>query len=147
MPFGAKTTASREALPKPEILATPLETNVIESAVLRAAGVAADTEGPYEGRRYLLAGTVLSKRGDSTYEEYTGAEGQAIAGILFETVEFADATSASNEPAAFLRRNVSFDLNKIVDFEGLEADLKAWAEGPGVNCEFVDAKQKNVTGA
>lgn len=254
MPFNAKLTASRDALPKPEILATPLETNVVESAVLRAAGVTADTEGPYTGRRYMLAGTVLSKREDSTYEEYKGTghtdpvdevqkitikakkgnwkatvegtatgnlafnitaaelqaaleltpaiepgdivvtggpgdengtkpyfitfqdagnmaqitvadvsleEGgdaaeavttvagvaevqgsQAIAGILFETIEFADATAASNEPAAFLCWNVNFDLNKIRNFETLKKELLEF--GAANNCKFTDAKQANV---
>lgn len=254
MPFNAKLKASRDALPKPEILATPLETNAVESCVLRAAGVTADTEGPYTGRRYMLAGTVLSKREDGTYEEYeatgstegvsevqkitikagkgnwkagyegdetgnlpfnitaanlqaaleglpgvepgditvTGGSGdatgtkpyfvtfkdpgnmaaitvadvsleeggdaaeaatvtagvaevegsQAIAGILFETIEFADATSASNEPAAYVCWNVNFDKNKIVNFKDLEGDLLEW--GSDNNCKFTDATQANV---
>lgn len=243
MPFNAKTTASRQALPKPEILATPLETNIIESGVLAAAATSADGSGPYTGRRYLLAGTVLAKRDDGKYIPYlagasefaevakviltgtglggtfkltfegqqtgtiaynasttvlkeklealtnigesevavtgtpgawtvtfagtlakknlaemtidaasvtgtvteadvvtTTEGGQKIAGILFDTVEFADATVASDEPAAFLRRNVQFDQNSIVNWETLKTDLLAWAKE--TNCEFV-----NVTNA
>lgn len=257
MPANVTTKATRKALPKPEILATPLETNAVENCVLRAAGVTADTEGPYTGRRYMLAGTVLAKREDGTYEEYeatghkdavdevqeiqvkatkgnfkiafdgettgnikfnasaaevqaalealsnvdpgdivvTGGPGDAtgttpyvltfggqyagtnvpavttdesgleegtkkatvttktaghpeeegsqeIAGILFETVEFADATSGSNEAAAFLDWNTNFDLNKIVNFEDLKQELLEWASEN--NCKFTDAEQANV---
>lgn len=244
MPFNVSTQATRQALPKPEILAIPLETNVIESCVLRAAGVSPDSSGPYQGRRYLLAGTILSKRGDSLYERFVAATGanevqsitvdasggtftitysgqttsalaynasaatvqtalealsnlapgdvtvsggpgndggdnpyiltfggtlaetnvaqvttnagsltggagtatvatteagtstdQAIAGILFDTVEFADATAGSNEPAAFLRRNVSFDKTKIVDYTTHQSALATW--GAANNVEFI----------
>jgi hypothetical protein len=76
VPFGHQTAWQRQALPKPEILSYPLETNVIDSAVINAAGVAADASGPYAGRRYLLAGTILSKRGDNTYERYVSAPGR-----------------------------------------------------------------------
>lgn len=135
MPFNVSTTATRQALPKPEILEYPLETNVIDSAVIRAAGVTADTTGPYTGRRYLLAGTILHKRGDGTYERFTAAGGQSIAAILFDTVEFADASTASNEPVAILRRNVSFDSAKIVDYATHSAALATW--GTANNNEFV----------
>jgi hypothetical protein len=135
MPFNVSLTATRQALPKPEILAYPLETNVIDSAVIKATGVVADASGPYQGRRYLLAGTILSKRGDSLYERYTAAGGQAVAGILFDTVEFADNTDASAEPAAFLRRNVSFDSTKIVDYATYTAQLATWAAAH--NVEFL----------
>jgi hypothetical protein len=133
MPFGHQTAWQRQTLPKPEILSYPLETNVIDSAVINAAGIVADASGPYEGRRYLLAGTILSKRGDNTYERYASAGGQNVAGILFDTVEFADNTSVSNEPVAYLRRNVSFDSTKIIDFDDYE-DALADAL---TTCEFV----------
>jgi len=133
MPFGHQTTFQRQTLPKPEILSYPLETNVIDSAVINAAGIAADASGPYTGRRYLLAGTILSKRGDSTYERYASTAGQAVAGILFDTVEFADATSVSNEPVAYVRRNVSFDSTKIVDFSTYQAVVRAAL----TTCEFL----------
>jgi hypothetical protein len=134
MPFGVQTEWRREALPKPEILAYPLETNVIDSGVINAAGVTADASGtPYAGRRYLLAGTILSKRGDNQYERFTGAGGQAVAGILFDTVEFADDSDASDEPVAFLRRNASFKADKIVDFATHEAALEAALD----TCEFI----------
>jgi hypothetical protein len=135
MPFNVSTTAARQALPKPEILSYPLETNVIDSAVVLATGVAADSSGPYTGRRYLLAGTILHKRGDGTYERYTGAGGQSVAAILFDTVEFADNTTASNEPVAILRRNVSFDKLKIVDYTTHQAALGTW--GAANNNEFI----------
>lgn len=243
MPFNVSTTARRQALPKPEILKIPLETNVIESGVILATGITADVSGPYAGRRYLLAGTILSKRGDGRYERYvgtgsvsavnevqtltisatggtftltfngeqtaaiawnaassavqsalvnlpsvqsgdvtvtgsaggpytitfggnlggqnvstittgagslTGGSGtativvttpgsesedgtQTIDGILFDTVEFADNSTASNEPVAFLRRNVSFDKLKIVDYDDHEDAL---AESLPT-CEFI----------
>lgn len=73
MPFGVQRGWMRYALPHPEILAYPLETNVIDSVVLNSAGVAPDASGPYMNRRYLVAGTILSKRADNTYEQYTAA--------------------------------------------------------------------------
>lgn len=249
MPFNAKTTATRKALPKPEFLSHPLDTPVLESIVLRASGVVADTSGPYTGRRYLLAGTVLSDRGDGTYEEYKGTghvdpenevqkitikakkgnwkatfegsstgnlafnitaqelqaaleglpgidqggvnvtggpgdengtkpyivtftdpgnvgqitvadvsleeggdaaeavtveggvlevEGsQNIAGILFDTVEFVDASAASNEPAAMVCQDLKLDENKIKGFEEFESELLEWASEN--NNKFFDA--------
>jgi hypothetical protein len=133
MPFGHQTDWQRQALPKPEILSYPLETNVIDSIVLNAAGITADASGPYSGRRYLLAGTILSKRGDTQYERFTGAGGQAVAGVLFDTVEFADNTDVSDEPVAMVRRNVSFDKTKIIDFVTHQAALTAAL----TTCEFV----------
>ncbi len=133
MPFGVSTGWTRQALPKPEILSYPLETNVIDSAVINASGVTADASGPYQGRRYLLAGTILSKRSDSQYERYASASGQAVAGVLFDTVEFADNSDASDEPAAFLRRNVSFKSDKIIDYNTYQVPLKAALP----SCEFL----------
>jgi len=133
MAFGHQTDWQRYTLPKPEILSYPLETTVIDSIVLNAAGVTADASGPYEGRRYLLAGTILSKRGDGTYERFTGAGGQAVAGILYDTVEFVDNTSVSNQPVAMVRRNVSFDATKIIDFGTHQAAVRAALS----TCEFV----------
>lgn len=134
MPFGVQRDWERQALPKPEILSYPLETTVIDSGVINAAGVTPDASGtPYAGRRYLLAGTILSKRGDNQYERFTAAGGQAVAGILFDTVEFADNSDASDEPVAFVRRNVSFDSTKIIDYATHEAAVKAALP----SCEFV----------
>jgi hypothetical protein len=133
MPFGVETGWFREALPKPEILSYPLETNVIDSIVVNASGVTADASGPYEGRRYLLAGTVVSKRNDSQYERYTAASGQSVHGILFDTVEFADNTSASDEPVAMLRRNCSFKADKIVDYGTYGSDIRTALP----TCEFL----------
>src|SRR5437763_460197 len=73
MPFGVQRGWMRYALPRPEILSYPLSTNVIDSVVLNSSGVAPDVSGPYMNRRYLVAGTVLSKRTDNTYEKYTAA--------------------------------------------------------------------------
>jgi hypothetical protein len=133
MPFGVQSGWQRQALPKPEILSYPLDTSVIDSAVINATGVSADSSGPYLGRRYLLAGTILSKRSDSQYERYTAASGQAVAGILFDTVEFADGTDASDEPAAFVRRGVSFDSTKILDYATYGAAVRSALS----TCEFV----------
>lgn len=133
MPFGVTRDWERQTLPKPEILSYPLETNVIDSVVVNATGVTADASGPYAGRRYLLAGTILSKRGDNQYERYTAAVGQEVAGVLFDTVEFADDSDASDEPVAMVRRNVSFRADKIVDFVTHETALKAAL----TTCEFI----------
>lgn len=133
MPWGHQTEWQRQTLPKPEILSYPLETTVIDSVVVNAAGVTADASGPYTGRRYLLAGTILSKRGDSTYERYASASGQNVAGILFDTVEFLDATTVSNEPVAMVRRNASFDSTKIRDFATYQAVVRATL----TSCEFL----------
>lgn len=133
MPWGVQTGWVRQTLPKPEILSYPLETTVIDSVVVNAAGVTADATGPYVGRRYLLAGTILSKRGDNTYERFVSGAGQNVAGILYDTLEFADNTSVSNEPVAMVRRNVSFDSTKIVDFATYQAAVRAAL----TTCEFV----------
>jgi hypothetical protein len=236
----------RYALPRPEILSYPLETNVIDSVVLNSAGVAPDASGPYMNRRYLVAGTVLSKRPDNTYEAYTGATSvaavnqqqqlqvfgpptggtfavgfrgqetaqlpynvtaaalqtalqglstigagnatvtgayntggfvvtfvgadaatelprlsvdatqlqgtgnqdiivnelqqgsaaeatQNVAGILFDTVEFADGSALSDEPVAMLRKNVSFKASNIVNFAANQAAIVAGLP----TCEFI----------
>lgn len=120
MPFGTQKAFQRLALPKPEILMYPLETTVIDSGVINATGVVPDASGPYVGRRYLLAGTILSASG-AQYVQFTGTG--KVAGILFDTVEFADGTVASDEPVAFLRRNVSFDKLKIVSFATYTSNL------------------------
>ncbi len=73
MPFGVQTDWRREALPKPEIFSYPPAENVIDSVVVNATGVTADATGPYAGRRYLVQGTILTKRPDNQYERYTGS--------------------------------------------------------------------------
>jgi hypothetical protein len=246
MPFGVQRGWMRYALPRPEILSYPLSTNVIDSVVVNAAGVAPDASGPYMNRRYLVAGTVLSKRADNTYEKYTAATdvaagsvrtvglvgpptggtfavglgaqstgqlaynitaaafqtalqglsnvgagnatvtgpvadaqgtlvytitfaqalgeppvltadatlltgpgnqdvvvqetqqetpagAQNVAGILFDTVEFADNSELSDEPVAMLRRNVSFQANKIIGFAANQAAITAALP----TCEFL----------
>lgn len=132
MPFGVDTNWQRQALPKPEIVSYPLETTVIDSVVLSADGVSEAASGSvYAGRRYLVQGTILEAKGDGTYKKYDGTG--TIAGILFDTVEFADGSTASNEPVAMLRRNVSFNSANIVDFATHEADLIADLS----TCEFL----------
>lgn len=132
MPFGVDTNWQRQALPKPEIVSYPLETTVIDSVVLSAEGVSEAASGTvYAGRRYLVQGTILEAIGDGTYKKYDGTG--TIAGILFDTVEFADGSEASNEPVAMLRRNVSFNSANIVDFATHEADLIADLS----TCEFL----------
>lgn len=136
MPFGVKTAFERFALPKPEILKYPLETNVIDSAVISASGVTADASGPYKGRRYLLAGTILVKNASASgaanqYAKYAGTG--TIAGVLFDTIEFADNSQASDEPAAFLRRNVSFNKDRVVGYATASAALATALP----TCEFL----------
>jgi hypothetical protein len=132
MPFGVDTNWQRQALPKPEIVSYPLETTVIDSVVLSADGVSEAASGTvYAGRRFLVQGTILEAKGDGTYKKYDGSG--TIAGILFDTVEFADGSTASNEPVAMLRRNVSFNSENIVDFATHEADLIADLS----TCEFL----------
>jgi len=130
MPFGVNSDWQRQALPKPEIVSYPLETTVIDSVVVSASGVDADVSGPYEGRRYLVQGTILEADG-VLYKKYEGSE--PIAGILFDTVEFVDESEASNEPVAMLRRNVSFNSANIVDFATYETELSADL----ATCEFL----------
>lgn len=132
MPFGVDTNWQRQALPKPEILSYPLETTVIDSVVVVSSGISEAASGsPYAGRRYMVQGTILEAIGNGTYKKYDGTG--TIAGILFDTVEFADGTSASHEPVAMLRRNVSFKSANIVDFATHEADLIADLS----TCEFL----------
>lgn len=132
MPFGVSSGWQRQALPKPEIVSYPIDTSVIDSVVVKADGVSAAASGtPYAGRRYLVQGTILKKNNDGTYSKYAGSG--TIAGILFDTVEFADGTSASNEPVAMLRRNVSFKSANIVDYATHESALKTAL----ATCEFV----------
>jgi len=133
MGFGIQTEWRRETLPKPEILSYPLSTTVIDSGVINATGVVPDASGPYTGRRYLVAGTILSKRGDGQYERYTAAGGQNIAGILYDTVEFGESSDKSDKPVAFLRRGVSFDKAKIVDYVTYSAALATAL----ATCEFI----------
>jgi hypothetical protein len=127
MAFNVTRTLGRVALPQPELLKWPLSTARIPSVVVNATGVAADSSGPYEGRRYLLAGTILSKRGDGQYERFTAAGGQAVAAVLFRTTEFADGTDKSDKPVAILDKDgvYDFDKLKIVDFATHEAALRA----------------------
>lgn len=133
MAFGAQTDWRREALPKPEFLQYPLYSTELDSAVINATGVTADASGPYAGRRYLVQGTVLSKRGDNQYERYTGASGQNVAGILYDTIEFADGTDVSDQPTAIVRRNASFKIDKIVDFATYESAIRSALS----TCEFI----------
>lgn len=135
MPFGASNDFRRQALPKPEFLSYPLETTVIDSVVVtQASGVSADVSGPYQGRRYMIQGTILSyNAGNKTYERYVGGGGQNVAGILFDTIEFADATQASYEPAAMVRRNCSFKADAIVDYNQYGSAVRAAL----TTCEFV----------
>ena len=105
---------------------------MIDSVVVVSDGVTAAASGSlYAGRRYLVQGTILEAKGDGTYKKFDGTG--TIAGILFDTVEFADGSTASNEPVAMLRRNVSFNSANIVDFATHEADLIADLS----TCEFL----------
>lgn len=119
MAFNVTRSLGRVALPQPELLKWPLSMARIPSVVVNATGVVADVAGgPYEGRRYLLAGTPLHKRGDGQYEQLTDPTTQTGAkAILFRTTEFADGTDKSDTPVAILDGSVNgvdFDKAKIV---------------------------------
>lgn len=119
MAFNVTRSLGRVALPQPEILKWPLSSARIPSVVIRATGLVADGAGtPYEGRRYLLAGTPLIDRADGQWEQYIAQSttGRKLA-ILFRTTEFADGTSKSDKPVAILDQNVNgidFDRTKII---------------------------------
>jgi hypothetical protein len=117
MAFNVTRTLGRVALPQPELLKWPLSTARIPSVVINATGVVADVSGPYQGRRYLRAGTPLHKRGDGQYEQYTDAATQTPSAILFRTTEFADGTDKSDKPVAIIDSSVNgvdFDRTKII---------------------------------
>lgn len=118
MAWNVTRSLGRIALPQPELLKWPLSHARIPSVVVNATGVVADVSGPYIGRRYLLAGTPLAKRGDGQYEQLTDPTTQTGAkAILFRTVEFADGTDKSDKPVAILDAGVNgtdFDRAKIV---------------------------------
>jgi hypothetical protein len=119
MAFNVSRSLGRVALPQPEILKWPLSHARLPSVVVRATGLVADAGGtPYEGRRYLLAGTVLVSRPDGQYEVYTGdAIGTRKLAVLFRTTEFADGTSKSDKPVAIIdeaSNGTDFDKSKIL---------------------------------
>ena len=117
MAFNVTRSLGRVALPQPEILKWPLSHARLPSVVINATGVVADASGPYVGRRYLLAGTPLHKRGDGQYEQYSDAATQTPSAILLRTVEFADGTDKSDRPYAVIDSSVSgtdFDKSKII---------------------------------
>lgn len=118
MAWNVTRTLGRVALPQPELLKTPLSHARIPSVVINATGVVADVSGPYEGRRYLLAGTPLAKRGDGQWEKLTDTTTQTgEKAILFRTTEFADGTDKSDKPVAILDSKVNgtdFDKSKII---------------------------------
>lgn len=127
MAWNVTRQLGRVALPQPELLKWPLDTARIPSVVINATGVTADATDAYLGRRYLLAGTILSKRGDGQYERFTAAGGQAVEAILFRTTEFADGTDKSDKPVAILDKAgvYNFDKLKIVDYVTHETALLA----------------------
>ncbi len=118
MAYNVTRTLGRVALPQPELLKWPLSHARIPSVVVNATGVTADVGGAYDGRRYLLAGTPLHKRGDGQYEKLTDPTTQTGAkAILFRTTEFADGTDKSDKPVAILDGSVNgtdFDKSKII---------------------------------
>lgn len=126
--FNVRRSFGLQALPNPEIFKWPLNTTKIESWVLNAGGVLADVAGTYEGRRYLLAGTILSKRVDGQLERYTAAAGQAIYGVLLDTVEFADGTDGSDQPVPVITDQAFFAKNRIIDYATYTVALEAWAD-------------------
>lgn len=103
---------SRQVTPDLEILKFPAGIETAASIVLDASTVVADGDG----RLVLKAGTLLSKNASNQYERFTAAVGQVIVGVLAHTVEFADNTSKSDQPAAMWFHTVVFRADRIVDF-------------------------------
>jgi hypothetical protein len=94
-----------------EIFKFPPNAQGFASIVLDASAVASGVDG----RRKLLAGTILIKNGTSNqYEKYAGTG--TIRGILAHPVEFADGTSKSDAPAAMAFHSEVFRADRIVDF-------------------------------
>jgi hypothetical protein len=104
-----------------DIFKFPTNDQGFASIVLDSSGVAADSNGI----RRLVAGTALSKNVNNQYERYTGAGGQAVKGILAHTVEFVDATSKSDQPAAMAFHSEVFRADRIVDFGTLGTAIRA----------------------
>jgi hypothetical protein len=69
MPFGVQRGWQRYALAPSGNPLVPArhDTSSIPSCSMQRV-IAPDASGPYMNRRYLVAGTVLSKRPDNTYE-------------------------------------------------------------------------------
>lgn len=118
MAFNVTRSLGRVALPQPELLKWPLSHARIPSVVINATGVVADASGPYQGRRYLLAGSPLAKRGDGQWELLTDPTTQTgEKAILWRTTEFADGTDKSDKPVAIIdsgANGTDFDRAKIV---------------------------------
>jgi hypothetical protein len=70
---------------------------------------------------------------NTTHRGQAAESTQNVAGVLFDTVEFADGSELSDEPVAMLRRNVSFKKAAIVDYAAHESDI---VDGLPT-CEFV----------
>jgi len=104
-----------------DIFKFPTNDQGFASIVLDAASVAPDGDGV----RRLVAGTPLSKNVNNQYERFTGAAGQAVKGILAHSVEFVDATSKSDQPAAMAFHSEVFRADRIVDFATLGATIRA----------------------
>jgi hypothetical protein len=104
---------SRQVSPDLEIFKFTPNDQGFASIVLDAQAVAADVNGD----RRLKAGTLLSKN-DATnqYERFTAAVGQEVRGVLAHTVEFADGTSKSDQPAAMAFHSEIFRADRIIDF-------------------------------
>ena len=111
MPWNIRT--SRQFTPDLEIFKFPPNSQGFASIVLDAAAVTPDGDG----RRKLVAGTLLSKN-DTTnqYERFTAAVGQTIRGVLAHSVEFVDGTSKSDQPAALAFHGEVFRADRIVDW-------------------------------
>src|SRR5438552_13344575 len=87
-----------------EILKFVSGLEAVESVVLKASGVSAlaSTVTGVVGKLGLRAGTILTKVPSDTknrYKEYTGAGGEAVAGILGDNIFFVDNSLASDEGA------------------------------------------------
>lgn len=116
--WGLRT--SRQVNAELEVLKTTDNAASVLSIVLDATAVVPDANGV----RRLLAGTPVAKSGNQ-YVKYTDAAAQDCAGILVETIEFPDGTSASDAPTGMWSHGQFFRADRIVGWATLGASIRA----------------------
>src|SRR3954471_15023795 len=109
MAFNVRT--SRQVSVDLEIFKFPPNAQGFASIVLDAGAVASGSDG----RRKLLAGTLLIKDGvTNQYKQYAGTG--TIRGVLAHPVEFVDSTTKSDAPAGMAFHSEVFRADRIVNF-------------------------------
>lgn len=119
---------SRQVAADLEVLASPANADLQASVVLDATSVASASDGS----RTLLAGTALIKDGvTNQYKRYAGTG--TIKGILSETIQFPDGTSASDAVASIWQHGQQFRSDRIVDWATYQTQIKTALP----TCQFV----------